>query len=117
MENNNPTIVIHGNTGMNKKKVLLVVGIVALVGLIGGSSIFVSFAEVIESFVTFIEGMGVLSGSILFVVIYVSFVLLFLPAVLLTLTAGFLFGLARGALTVWLGMFIGSPFSFFVRGP
>ena len=55
--------------------------------------------EWLESFQGWVRGMGP-AGMVLYGAVYVAAVLLFVPGIVLTLGAGFLFGLGRGILLV-----------------
>jgi len=53
-------------------------------------------------------------GPVIFVVLYVAVTVLLLPAIVLTLGGGAVFGLARGAVLVWLGATLGATVAFIV---
>jgi uncharacterized membrane protein YdjX (TVP38/TMEM64 family) len=57
-------------------------------------------------------GLGTALGALLYVLLYVFSTVFFLPGFLLTLGAGFLFGLAGGAVVVSIGSTIGAILSF-----
>ena len=61
---------------------------------------FLPLKDWLEAIEDRIDGMGVL-GGVLFVLVYVVAALLFVPGSILTLGAGYLFGIAGGMAVVW----------------
>jgi uncharacterized membrane protein YdjX (TVP38/TMEM64 family) len=69
--------------------------------------------DVLTSFLTWVQHIGPW-GTVLFGAAYVPAVLLFVPGSLLTLAAGFLFGLVKGTVIVSLGSTAGAAAAFLV---
>ena len=86
--------------------VLLVVALVVLGRL-------VPYRAWIQDFARWIEGLGPAAYA-LFVLAYVLVTVLMMPAILLTLTAGFVFGLGRGFAVTVLGATCGCAASFLI---
>lgn len=86
---------------------LVALGAVALV-LFGRS-----LAGLVPGFVHYVERLGVW-GPVVFVLGYAAATVAFVPGSLLTLAAGALFGVARGALYVMLGATLGATLAFLV---
>ncbi|HEX4960548.1 MAG TPA: VTT domain-containing protein, partial [Thermoanaerobaculia bacterium] len=64
-------------------------------------------------FAAWVEGLGAW-GPIVFILGYVIATVAFLPGSVLTLAAGFIFGLARGTLYTFIGATIGASFAFLI---
>jgi len=76
------------------------IGLAAVVAALVLLGRVVPFRPLVEDFARWISGLGP-AAYVLFVLAYVLVTILMMPAILLTLTAGFVFGLARGfAITV-----------------
>ena len=71
------------------------------------------YREAIESFGRWIAGLGP-AAYVLFVVAYVLVTVLMMPAILLTLTAGFVFGLGPGVAVTAIGATCGCAASFLI---
>src|SRR5438477_465081 len=69
--------------------------------------------DVLTSFLDWLQHIGPW-GAVLFAAAYVPAALLFVPAWLLTLAAGFLFGLVKGTVIVSLGSTAGAAAAFLV---
>ena len=69
--------------------------------------------EWLKSFETWVKGMGA-AGMLLYAAVYVGAVLLFVPGIVLTLGAGFLFGLAWGIAVVSVASTIAAAFAFLI---
>ncbi len=95
------------STGRGSKALLALVGVAALllVGRLLGNSI--------ESFQLWVEGLGPW-GPFAFILGYIAAVVAFAPASLLTLAAGGIFGLWRGALFVFVAATLGSTLAFLI---
>jgi uncharacterized membrane protein YdjX (TVP38/TMEM64 family) len=91
------------------KRVLLVLGIVALIVLYN----LLPAREWLKSFNEWVAGLGAL-GMILFVFMYIAAAVLMLPGSVLTLGAGFAFGLVNGMIAVSLGSTLGAGAAFLV---
>ena len=87
------------------------VGIV-LVGL-GVLRVYLPIGEWLELLNDWVAGMGP-RGMIVFVGVYVLATILFLPGSILTIGAGFLFGVLRGTLVVSAGSTIGAALAFLI---
>jgi uncharacterized membrane protein YdjX (TVP38/TMEM64 family) len=96
----------------SKPKLILyvVIGLAAVAGVIlaGQQAVgpVIRFAE-------WVEGLGAW-GPIVFILGYVIATVSFLPGSVLTLAAGFIFGLARGVLYTFIGATIGSALAFLI---
>jgi uncharacterized membrane protein YdjX (TVP38/TMEM64 family) len=86
---------------------LVALGVVALV-LFGRT-----LAGLLPGFVAYVERLGAW-GPLVFVLGYAAAAVAFVPGSLLTLAAGALFGVARGALLVMLGATLGATLAFLV---
>jgi uncharacterized membrane protein YdjX (TVP38/TMEM64 family) len=69
--------------------------------------------EVLRSFLEWVQGVGAW-GAVVFAAAYVPAAVLFVPGALLTLGAGFVFGIVRGTAIVSLGSTAGAAAAFFV---
>jgi uncharacterized membrane protein YdjX (TVP38/TMEM64 family) len=70
-------------------------------------------AEWLTAFQAWVEGLG-FAGMALYALLYALVTVLLGPAWLLTLGAGFSFGLLRGVLTVWAGATAGAALAFLI---
>ncbi len=84
---------------------------VAAALVVGGRSL--PFADWLASFGAWIASLGP-AGFVLYAAVYVAVTVLLLPAWLMTIAAGFLFGLVPGAAVVWPGATIGAAASFLI---
>jgi Uncharacterized conserved protein len=80
------------------------------------AAIIVSFrvlpvADWLRSFQTFVRGLGAL-GYVVYIIVYAACVVAFIPASILTLGAGAIFGFVGGTIVVVIGATIGSTLSF-----
>ena len=93
----------------------IVLCIVLLLALVGALFHFQrKFHEVsVVSFLEWLEGLGVWA-PFLFILIDMLVVVLVLPGVILTLGAGFMFGILRGSLYVIIGTTIGATIAFLI---
>src|SRR5262245_32735583 len=89
--------------------VLVVAGVVALV--VAGRSL--AFEEWFARFGSWISGLGP-AGYLLYAAAYVAVTVLMLPAVLLTIGAGFFFGFLPGAAVALAGATLGASASFLI---
>jgi len=88
--------------------------------LLGGISLFcflylfsnVSFHNSFEIFLIWVQSLGFFWGPIIFSIIYVLVTVLFLPSVILSIAAGFIYGTFLGTVIVQLGGTIGACLSF-----
>lgn len=67
----------------------------------------------IELFYSWVEGLGYL-GFIVYAGAYIGATVLFIPGSLLTLGAGFIFGVVKGSVIVSIGSVIGAAFAFLI---
>jgi uncharacterized membrane protein YdjX (TVP38/TMEM64 family) len=91
------------------KWTLLAVGVAALILL----SRSLPLGAWLASFQTWVEGLG-FAGMALYALLYAVVTVLLGPAWLLTLGAGFSFGLLRGVLVVWAGATVGAALAFLI---
>src|SRR5258705_13774110 len=69
--------------------------------------------EWLKSFETWVQGLGP-AGMVLYAAVYVGAVLLFLPGIVLTLGAGFLFGLGWGIVVVSVASTLAAALAFVI---
>lgn len=96
------------STGMLTVALALLLAVIVIVGFI----VLESEAEVI-ALLDWLDRRST-SGPILFTALYAVFVVLVLPSVLLTLGAGFLFGVVQGTFLVMIGETIGATLAFLI---
>ncbi|MDH3285372.1 MAG: TVP38/TMEM64 family protein [Acidobacteriota bacterium] len=90
----------------------LLLGVVTLAAL-AIAAIYLPTGEWLGAFLDFSRGLGVW-GLVLFIPLYVVATVLFVPGLLLTLGAGFLFGLVKGTIVVSIGSTLGVAAAFLV---
>lgn len=93
-------------------KLKFIIGGLLIVGLIIASR-FLPVGDWLKAFNDWVAGLGVL-GIVVFVVVYIAAAVLFLPGSVLTLGAGFAFGVAKGFLAVSIGSTLGAAASFLI---
>lgn len=86
--------------------------IAALVTLLVGARYF-HVQELLKNSLSWIAGLG-LFGPVIFVVIYVLASILLIPGSILTLGAGFIFGVLKGTIIVWVAATLGATSAFLV---
>lgn len=79
----------------------------------GPFAIFGQIQQMLIGFVEWIEGLGPIA-PIVFVLAYVGITVAFLPASVVTLGAGFVFGVIKGSILVFLGAMLGATAAFLV---
>jgi pyruvate/2-oxoglutarate dehydrogenase complex dihydrolipoamide dehydrogenase (E3) component/uncharacterized membrane protein YdjX (TVP38/TMEM64 family) len=94
--------------GGGRSRALVAIG--ALVLVVGAFRL-LPVADWLLSFVSWIRGAGT-AGMVVFAAAYVAACVFFLPAVILTLGAGFAYGVPLGALLVWISASIGATAAF-----
>ncbi|TVP78731.1 MAG: TVP38/TMEM64 family protein [Gemmatimonadales bacterium] len=98
------------STGGSSRVRLVVLGLLALVGLI----VLGRFAgQYIEAFALWVDGLGALA-PIVFIAGYAVATVAFIPGSILTLAAGAVFGITQGVLYVFAGAVLGSTAAFLV---
>jgi len=90
----------------------LVVGLLFVAGLIVASRVF-PVGDWLKAFNDWVAGLGGV-GILIFVGVYVAAAVLFLPGSVLTLGAGFAFGVVKGFLAVSVGSTLGAAASFLI---
>jgi len=98
--------------GAAKKKIKLVIFLVALVGLFSAFK-FLPLNEYLGNFFQTIQSLG-MWGPVLLAVAYVVATVLMVPGTILTLGAGFAFGVVTGTIAVSLGSTLGALLAFLV---
>ena len=93
-------------TAGRRLRLALVAGVVLAALLVGPRIV-----DAIPRFTAWVDGLGAL-GAVAFVAAYVVVVVAFVPASLLTIAAGAVFGLARGVPLVLVGASIGATLAF-----
>ena len=90
----------------------LVIGALVVAALIVLARLF-DVQTLFRDLLAWIDGAGFL-GGIVFVVLYITATVLFVPGSILTLGAGFVFGVLEGTAYVSVGSIIGAPLAFLV---
>lgn len=93
-------------------KVKLVIAALVVAGLVVASRV-LPVGEWLKSFNDWVAGLGLL-GIAIFVGVYILAAVLFVPGSVLTLGAGFAFGVAKGFLAVSLGATLGAAAAFLI---
>jgi uncharacterized membrane protein YdjX (TVP38/TMEM64 family) len=96
---------------MNKK--IRVGAVLAFVALAVAMYVFFPVGEYLGEFVRWVQGVGVW-GGVIFGLAYVAAAVLFLPGSLITLAAGFTFGILWGTIIVSVASTIGAALSFLI---
>ena len=102
--------------GKSKRKLQLIVKLVAIAAVVAGLVVLASklnAQQYLTQALNWIDGLGAL-GPIAFMAIYILATVLFLPGSLLTLGAGVLFGWLSGSLYVFVGATLGATAAFLV---
>jgi len=102
---------------MNQKKksgpvLKLAIGAIVVVALFVLARLF-DVQTLFKDLLSWIDGAGIVGGAV-FVAIYIGATVLFVPGSILTLGAGFVFGVAEGTAYVSLGSIIGATLAFLV---
>jgi len=79
----------------------------------GPFAIFGQLQQLLVNFVEWIDGLGAIA-PIVFVIAYVGITVAFLPASIVTLGAGFVFGVVKGSLLVFIGAMLGATAAFII---
>ncbi len=90
-----------------------IVGVALLVVAIGASLAFLPAKEYLTNFLDWVRGMGAWA-PVLLAAVYVVACVMFIPGSILTLGAGFLFGVILGTVTVSIGSVLGATAAFLV---
>jgi pyruvate/2-oxoglutarate dehydrogenase complex dihydrolipoamide dehydrogenase (E3) component/uncharacterized membrane protein YdjX (TVP38/TMEM64 family) len=93
--------------GGRNRALVAIAGLVVVVGAFK----MLPVADWLLSFVSWVQGAGT-AGMVVFAAAYVAACVLFLPAVILTLGAGFAYGVPLGALLVWISASLGATAAF-----
>jgi len=98
---------------MNRSSVLRLTGALVLVAVIAAVVIFLPAKEYLAQFLEWVQGVWPW-GPVFVIGLYIVACLLFIPGSLLTLGAGFLFGVLWGTVTVSIGSTLGATAAFLV---
>ena len=79
----------------------------------GPFAIFGQIQQMLVSLVTWIDSLGPI-GSVVFILAYIAVTVAFLPASVVTLGAGFVFGVVKGSTLVFIGAMLGATAAFLV---
>lgn len=79
----------------------------------GPFAIFGQIQQLLVSFVEWIDGLGAIA-PIVFVIAYIGITVAFLPASIVTLGAGFVFGVVKGSILVFIGAMLGATAAFLI---
>jgi len=88
---------------------LLVVALVVLIVVFNKEI----FQKYLPNVLDFIKKLGIW-GALIYIVIYITATVLFIPGSILTLAGGFIYGLYKGTLIVWIGATVGATLAFFI---
>lgn len=94
----------------SKLKLVGLVSAVALVGLLGW---YFNVQQMLRDLLQWISSLGPW-GSAVFVLIYILATVLFLPGMILTMGAGFLFGVLKGSILVSIASTLGAALAFVI---
>jgi uncharacterized membrane protein YdjX (TVP38/TMEM64 family) len=96
-----------------KVKILKIIGFVVVVAaLIAAAKIF-NLQQVFRDILSWISGLGTLA-PLIFIIIYIMACVLLLPGSILTLGAGVVFGVVKGAIAVSIGSTLGATCAFLI---
>ncbi|MFP3959107.1 MAG: TVP38/TMEM64 family protein [Spirochaetaceae bacterium] len=101
-----------GNTGIGART-RLIVGVTLLAAVAVAGVVFDS-VQALRSALHVIRDMNVITGALVFMVLYTTTTVLLIPGSILTLAAGAIFGVVRGTIFVSLGSTVGATVAFFV---
>ncbi|WOO42802.1 TVP38/TMEM64 family protein [Rubellicoccus peritrichatus] len=90
----------------------IAIGVLAIIVLIIGSR-FLPVNEWLESFNVWLESLG-WAGWFIYILVYIAATVLFLPGSVITLAAGFLFGVVWGTAAVSIGSVVGASLAFLI---
>lgn len=90
----------------------LIIGVVVIIALIAGSR-FLPVNEWLESFNQWLESLG-WTGWFIYILAYIAATVLFIPGSVITLAAGFLFGIVWGTVAVSIGSVVGASIAFLI---
>lgn len=79
----------------------------------GLSAIFSQLQQQLVSLVEWIDSLGVIA-PLVFIIAYVIITVAFLPASIITLGAGFVFGIVKGSILVFIGAMLGATAAFLI---
>ncbi len=96
---------------MKNRSALKIISLVALVAAIAAVVVLFPVKEYLARFLDWLQGVGPW-GPVLLAVAYVPAAVFFVPGSLLTLGAGFAFGVLAGTVAVWLGATAGAAAAF-----
>jgi uncharacterized membrane protein YdjX (TVP38/TMEM64 family) len=86
------------------------IGVVAVAALVA-ATVFLPVGAYLEALLAWVQGLGAL-GPVLLILIYIAACVLFLPGSVLTLAAGYFFGLGIGMVVALIGSWVGSSLAF-----
>ena len=94
-------------------QVFRVVVLVAIVAVIAGVLLLLPVADTVKAILEWVDGLG-MWGPVALAALYVPATIFFLPGSVLTLAAGFLFGVYRGILTASIASTLGAAAAFLI---
>ncbi|QDT69823.1 TVP38/TMEM64 family inner membrane protein YdjZ [Planctomycetes bacterium MalM25] len=89
------------------------IGLVVVVVALAAAFRFLPLAETLSGFLEYVQGLGVW-GPVLLAAAYVAATVLMAPGLILTLGAGYVFGVVLGTITVSIGSVLGATAAFLV---
>jgi len=98
---------------LSKRNIISLILLVLLAAIILAASLFLPVKALVTALLKWIQGLGIW-GAVLVGSVYIPACVLFIPGSILTLAAGFLFGVARGMVTVVTGSTLGACAAFLV---
>lgn len=99
--------------GAGSSRTRLIVGVVLLAALLVVSIVF-DFGGALRGALETIRDMSVVTGALVFMVLYTVTTVFLVPGAILTLAAGAIFGVIKGTIFVSLGSTVGATVAFFV---
>jgi uncharacterized membrane protein YdjX (TVP38/TMEM64 family) len=95
------------------RQALKIVGVLLVIATLIVIFHFLPIATWLKNFQTYVRGLGAI-GYVVYIVVYAACVVAFVPASILTLGAGAIFGFVGGTIVVVIGATIGATLSFFL---
>lgn len=110
---NDPAIADEATETKPRGATTKIVALVLIVAGLAAAFRFLPVAETLTSFLEYVRGLGVL-GPVLLAAVYVVATVLMAPGLILTLGAGYVFGVFWGTVTVSVGSVVGATAAFLI---
>ena len=98
---------------MKSWQVLRVILLLAIIGIAAGVLLLLPVGDYVKALLGWVRGLG-MWGPVALAILYVPATIFFLPGSLLTLAAGFLFGVFRGLITASIASMLGAAAAFLI---